>query len=70
LRRPIGIVQRLELDDFAVPVIAATPFRANNSAVLPHRSRKIEFSFVNGNLVVPAGPPPTSIVDDRPTKEI
>jgi hypothetical protein len=33
LRWPIGLVQRLKLADVAVPVIAATPFRARGSGI-------------------------------------
>jgi hypothetical protein len=36
----------------------------------PTRSRKIEFSFLKINLVVPAGPLPISILDDKSAKEI
>jgi hypothetical protein len=43
------------------------PFSAPAASTRP---RKIEFSFLKINLVVPAGPLPISILDDKSAKEI
>jgi hypothetical protein len=51
-----------------VPPVLLAAADSNNYAVLPPRSRKIEFSFLKRNLVVPAGPCPISIEDDEPAK--
>jgi hypothetical protein len=50
---------------------AAQGYRSPASAFLPPtHSHKIEFSFLKINLVVPAGPLPISILDDKSAKEI